>query len=152
MRGKGWMGIAMTVGILALASGARADEPAGEAKPAEAEASPLLVESGAETFRRHCSACHGVSGAGDGPVAAVLRDKPADLTRIAARRDGRFPHAEIAAFIDGRTDVSAHGPREMPVWGRVFSKPIADGTTGEEVVRGQLLVLVEYLASLQVGN
>jgi len=81
----------------------------------------------------------------------VLRVPPPDLTRIAARRGGVFPEAEIAAFIDGRAEVAAHGSREMPVWGRVFGKPVAEGTTGEEVVRGQLWVLVAYLKSIQQG-
>jgi mono/diheme cytochrome c family protein len=109
----------------------------------------VLVESGERSFLRHCSACHGLEGKGDGPVAPVLIKPPADLTRIAARRGGEFPDAAIADFIDGRTDVAAHGSREMPVWGRVFSRPIAEGTTGEEVVRGQLWILVEYLKSIQ---
>jgi len=87
---------------------------------------------------------------GDGVLAAVLRVRPPDLTRIAARRGGEFPDAEIASFIDGRAFVAAHGSREMPVWGRVFARPVADGSAGEEVVRGQLWVLVAYLRSIQV--
>jgi hypothetical protein len=90
-----------------------------------------------------------MEGKGDGPVAPVLKTPPADLTAIAARRGGRFPKAEIASYIDGRSDVAAHGSREMPVWGRVFARPVVDGTTGEEVVRGQLFVLVEYLETIQ---
>jgi mono/diheme cytochrome c family protein len=117
-----------------------------------AASEPVLVESGERSFLRHCSACHGLEGRGDGPVATVLRAPPADLTRIAARRGGAFPDADVADFIDGRADVSAHGSREMPVWGRVFSRPIAEGTTGEEVVRGQLWILVEYLKSIQTSE
>jgi mono/diheme cytochrome c family protein len=119
---------------------------------AAAGAEPVLVESGERSFLRHCSACHGLEGRGDGAVAPVLRTPPADLTRIAARRGGQFPDADIADFIDGRADVAAHGSREMPVWGRVFARPIAEGTTGEEVVRGQLWILVEYLKSIQVSE
>jgi len=117
---------------------------------APAAADPLLVESGAQSYQRYCSACHGMDGRGNGPVAPALVNKPADLTHIAARRGGQFPADEIARFIDGRADVEAHGPREMPVWGRVLSRPIAPESTGEEVVRGQLYVLVEYLRSIQV--
>ena len=29
-----------------------------------------------------------------------------------------LPEDVIAKFIDGRSDVKAHGPRDMPVWGR----------------------------------
>ncbi len=116
---------------------------------AEAE-DPILSESGRASYKRHCSACHGMDAQGKGVLTAVLTIPPPDLTRIAARRGGVFPTSEIAAYIDGRESVAAHGPREMPVWGRVFAQPIGEGSTGEEVVRGQLLVLVEYLKSIQV--
>ena len=35
---------------------------------------------GRTVFAAHCAACHGASGQGDGPAAAGLRTKPADLT------------------------------------------------------------------------
>jgi len=107
------------------------------------------VSAGQQYFRRYCSACHGVEGRGDGPAAPALRPPPADLTRIAQRRGGRFPVAEIAAYIDGRTVVSAHGSREMPIWGERFGEMAGGGSVGEEVVRGNLLVLIEYLQSIQ---
>jgi len=50
-------------------------------------------------FVRYCSACHGIGGRDDGPAAPALRTPPADLTRMAQRRGGRFPRAEIAAVI-----------------------------------------------------
>ena len=57
--------------------------------------------------------------------------------------------AEIAAVIDGRTVVPAHGSREMPVWGERFGEMGGGGSVGEEVVRGTLLVLIEYLQAIQ---
>jgi len=107
------------------------------------------VSAGQQYFMRYCSACHGVEGRGDGPADPALRPPPADLTRIAQRRGGRFPVAEIAAYIDGRTVVSAHGSREMPIWGERFGEMAGGGSVGEEVVRGNLLVLIEYLQSIQ---
>ena len=107
------------------------------------------MSAGQHYFVRYCSACHGVGGRGDGPAAPALRTPPADLTRIAQRRGGRFPVAEIAAYIDGRTVVPAHGSREMPIWGERFGEMVGGGSVGEEVVRGNLLVLMEYLQSLQ---
>ena len=56
--------------------------------------------AGRQYFVRYCSACHGMTGHGDGPVASALRTPPADLTRIAQRHGGHFPVAEIAASID----------------------------------------------------
>jgi len=107
------------------------------------------VSAGQQYFVRYCSACHGVTGWGDGPVAPSLRTPPADLTRMAQRHGGRFPAAEIAAYIDGRTVVPAHGSREMPIWGERFGEMAGGGSVGEEVVGGNLLVLIEYLQSLQ---
>jgi mono/diheme cytochrome c family protein len=104
---------------------------------------------GRRFFERYCSACHGIDGRGQGPVAPALRTPPADLTQIAKRRGGQFPVAEIAAHIDGRADVRAHGSRDMPVWGERFSEQVGGGSLGEEVVRGNLLILVQYLQSLQ---
>jgi hypothetical protein len=82
-------------------------------------------------------------------VAQVLRTPPPDLTRIAQRRGGQFPDAEIAAQIDGRAMVSAHGSREMPVWGLRFAEKFGGESVGEEAVRGHLLVLISYLKSIQ---
>jgi len=46
---------------------------------------PLPLESevmvrGRALFQAHCSVCHGQAGRGDGPAAAGLNPKPADLT------------------------------------------------------------------------
>src|SRR5262245_18787271 len=80
------------------------------------------VAAGRALFRSYCASCHGVDARGDGPVAAQLRVPPADLTRIAVRRGGHFEASEVAAYIDGRSEVLAHGRREMPVWGRVYDE------------------------------
>ena len=88
-------------------------------------------------------------GRGDGPAASVLQPPPADLTRITQRHDGLFPVAEITALIDGRTVIPAHGSREMPIWGERFGEMVGGGSLGEEVVRGNLLVLIEYLQAIQ---
>lgn len=107
---------------------------------------------GQQYYEQYCSACHGLDGRGKGPAAAALRTPPADLTRIAQRRGGRFPDAEIAAYIDGRTAVRAHGTREMPIWGYQFSKKFGGDALAEEAVKGHLLVLIDYLKSIQISS
>ncbi len=129
------------VGGLILASGAQADGP-----------SELLVKGGADLYARHCASCHGTEGKVDGPVAESLRFPPSDLTRIAARRNGAFPRAELARFIDGRFAVAAHGTRDMPVWGFQFGKGIQSDSTAEEIVRGNISVLLDFLESIQVSE
>jgi hypothetical protein len=37
----------------------------------------------------------------------------------------------------------------MPVWGVRFSTRVHEGSSEDEVARGRLLVLVEYLRSIQ---
>ena len=39
----------------------------------------ISVANGKQLYGRHCLACHGASGHGDGPAAASLRPRPADL-------------------------------------------------------------------------
>lgn len=117
--------------------------------PAAAQQEKSPGDIGHTYFVTYCSSCHGLDGRGHGPVAASLRTPPADLTRIAQRRGGAFPEAEIAAYIDGRTNVRAHGSREMPVWGQKFGEKFGGDSISEEFVRGHLLVLIQYLKSIQ---
>lgn len=131
--------VAIACGIGIAASSAFAGE-AGDAG---------LSNVGGDLFAQYCVACHGASATGDGPAAGALLKKPADLTGIAARRGGKFPEAEIARFIDGSFDLPAHGSREMPIWGEKLGAPIAEGTTHDEVVRGKVLTLIEYLKTIQ---
>jgi mono/diheme cytochrome c family protein len=122
----------------------------GMALAAEQQQSPgEVVRVGRHYFVRYCSACHGVEGRGDGPAASALRTPPADLTRIAQRRGGHFPVAEIVAYIDGRSSVPAHGRREMPVWGERFGEIVGRDALGEAVVQSHLWFLIEYLQAIQ---
>ncbi len=98
---------------------------------------PGTVCEAPRVFVRYCNACHGMEGRGNGPAATALQPPPADLTRIAQRRDGLFPVAEVTAVIDGRTIIPAHGSREMPIWGERFGEgaplswhPSADAVAG----------------------
>ena len=112
-------------------------------------ASEVVIQIGRESYVQYCASCHGVDGRGGGAVAAALKTAPPDLTHFAARHDGRFTDKDVASLIDGREMPSVHGTREMPVWGRRFSEQMGGGEIGEESVRGQLLVLIEYLRSIQ---
>lgn len=100
-------------------------------------------------FVRYCSACHGTYGHGDGPAAPALQPPPADLTRIRQRHDGLFPVAEVAAAIDGRTAIPAHGSRDMPIWGVRFGEMAGGGPAGEAVVQEVLRILLDYLQAIQ---
>jgi len=99
-----------------------------------------------------CMPCHGVEGHGDGRLAPALKIRPTDLTKIAKENKGVFPASKVADIIDGRAIVSIHGPREMPVWGDRYRKPIEPNEPFAQIeqrARRQINALVEYLKTLQ---
>lgn len=124
--------------------GCSTSEPAAKPGP-----HPMLVEQGRADYQAFCASCHGLGGRGDGPAAPALNQVPADLTGIAARRGGVFPDAEIATTIDGRFSIPAHGSREMPIWGVHLGEDMAQSDFREEVVRGRILSLIDFLKTLQ---
>ncbi|MEW6269497.1 MAG: cytochrome c [Thermodesulfobacteriota bacterium] len=114
---------------------------------ARAEPRSVMEEAGRSLYVEHCAACHGPHGRGDGTVAAVMLTKPSDLTSLAKRRGG-FRAGDVAAYIDGRTTIPAHGTRDMPVWGERLGEDMPVDTA-DEVARGQITLLVEYLKTIQ---
>jgi mono/diheme cytochrome c family protein len=107
---------------------------------------------GAIEYRMSCAVCHGEDARGDGPLAHLLSVKPTDLTKLSKRNNGQFPSEAVVETIDGRTQVSGHGTREMPVWGTRFEAEVGRqyGPYGSEtVVKTRILELVHYLQSLQ---
>jgi mono/diheme cytochrome c family protein len=106
------------------------------------------VARGRLAYGIHCASCHGDRGGGDGPMAGLLKIPPADLTRLAARGGGRFPAAGVYASIDGRQEISGHGPGSMPVWGLSFQTRGLDAPQEEEV-RGRIQDIVAFLESIQ---
>ena len=109
--------------------------------------SPALPLDGPALYKSYCAVCHGSVAKGDGPMAKALVAKTPDLTRIAQRHGGKFPRAQIEDVISGQGALAAgHGPREMPVWGPVFSQVDRDVDLGRVRVDN----LARYLESLQV--
>jgi len=110
---------------------------------------PLVIDSmmGQDLFRFYCSSCHGEDGKGHGPTAVALNTPPADLTRIAVKSGGVFPRQQIIGFVTYGTPtmIVAHGTRDMPVWGPIFTALDPSG------VRTQMRIenLVLYIESIQ---
>ncbi|HXF16339.1 MAG TPA: cytochrome c [Burkholderiales bacterium] len=77
---------------------------------------PRTAESiarGQLLFQQQCAICHGERGLGDGPVAASLKDKPEDLSKIA--RPPVFPDGIVVYRI-------ANGKNSMPAFKTVLSE------------------------------
>ena len=66
-------------GGLLLAPSLEPAYPTSFYAPAEPYSAPSVAR-GSALFRENCVSCHGVSGRGDGPAAAGLPSRPADLT------------------------------------------------------------------------
>jgi mono/diheme cytochrome c family protein len=107
-----------------------------------------LAARGSVTYRVYCRTCHGPSGRGDGALAELLKVPPSDLTGIARRAGGEFPEGLVTAAIDGRAEVAAHGPREMPIWGEAFG-PVDPADFDEAAVQAKIREVVLYLETIQ---
>jgi mono/diheme cytochrome c family protein len=107
------------------------------------------IVRGRQLYVRYCAACHGNDADGRGPVADDLKTSPPDLRYLGERYGMPLPLGTIARFIDGRQDVAAHGPREMPVWGRRFYEAWTAHEAGEEDLQTQIREIVLYLNAIQ---
>ncbi len=109
---------------------------------------------GQEEFRMHCAACHGMTGLGDGPIGQVLKMPAPNLALIAPRNGGLFPLQRVYEVIEGSSVVTAHGTRDMPLWGdryRNDAKPVTPDQVDitNQLVERRILSLVYYIGTLQ---
>ena len=107
---------------------------------------PTSAASGQEMFKTYCAACHGLEGKGNGPAASALKKQPANLTELTQRNGGKFPESKVFNTIKGDSDMPAHGSRDMPIWGSLFSS-ISRGNQGE--VQMRISNLTDYVKSIQ---
>jgi mono/diheme cytochrome c family protein len=98
------------------------------------------IRRGRSLYLEYCASCHGVNADGRGPLRHSLTTPPTNLRHLSQLYGNPLPEEEIARFIDGRADVAAHGPRDMPVWGRIWH-----GRQDREALHQ----LIEYLQSIQ---
>ena len=106
------------------------------------------VADGRTIYLRNCASCHGINAAGDGPVARDLKTPPTNLRLLSDLYGNPLQEDKVARAIDGRAEVKAHGPRDMPVWGERFS---AESNGDEPQVKARIAKLVAYLQSIQTG-
>lgn len=107
---------------------------------------------GKSLYQSYCTACHGPSGQGDGPLAADLDRPVPDLTLIAERNGGTFPTARVMSVIDGYTRVR-EGNVTMPEFGAdLQAGPLVLYDSGDgkpSPTPSKLIALAEYLESIQ---
>jgi mono/diheme cytochrome c family protein len=121
------------------------------------------IDAGRSEFQSSCASCHGMDGKGKGPVSKQLKMPPSDLTLLAKNNNGVFPTSAIYETIYGSKAVSAHGTREMPIWGERFNpivqlphyvdpsywKLAGPEQSPEVVVQRRILAIVDYLSRIQ---
>ena len=114
------------------------------------------VEFGRYEYETYCAVCHGMDGKGNGPFTMLLNKRIPDLSLLSKNNGGVFPFSRAYDVVIGAADVGAHGSREMPIWGDVFTGraqsvygPAYRDATGEAYVKARVLALVEYISRLQ---
>lgn len=133
------------LGLAAAVALAAACSEGGSARRADVQGGPGRI-----LYLTYCESCHGMDGRGTGSMARWLRTPPADLTRLSERYGTPLDRARLAEYIDGRRLVTAHGVREMPIWGEEFFEDAPPGTPSLEATRSRVIeVLVDYLQTLQ---
>lgn len=84
-------------------------------------------------------------------MAAQLETRPADLTKIAERRDGLWPMVEVMSIIDGYNRRTL--PREqMPVFGELAEGALVPYDAGDGKMTPtpvSIVALANYLETIQ---
>ncbi len=122
----------------------------GGAPPSAAQERPdeAILSEGKSDFEWHCTNCHGPDGKGDGPMAKLLIERPADLTAIAKANDGTFPFWRVYRIILGKEAVPGHESFQMPEFWKRFSRDEKDWDYPLPP-HVRVLLLTHYVETLQ---
>jgi mono/diheme cytochrome c family protein len=141
---KNLMSVLLTGGTILAGVTLKGAQDAAKTPPFE---TIVKQTGGPELYGEYCAVCHGKDARGNGPMAKELKTKVPDLTKIAKQNGGKFPFDKVEGIIGGTTlENTAHGNREMPIWGPVFSQIEWEKDLGKVRINN----LTRYLQSLQV--
>jgi mono/diheme cytochrome c family protein len=130
----------LALGFTAFAA---TDEPGKTVKKVNAR--PTASLNGVDLFKEYCAVCHGNDAKGGGPAADALKKRPADLTQLTRKNGGSFPELHVMNYIKGQDVVAAHGSRDMPIWGSIFSQM----SSNQDLVQVRTYALLKYIEGLQ---
>ena len=143
--------VALAVLGLAVLFAAKAlcgDQTQSNAEVRKGPAEPTTMVHGDQLYKNYCASCHGVAGKGNGPAAPALKTAPADLTLLAKTNNGKFPGLKVMNILENGSDFSAHGSKDMPVWGPIF-RVMGPAAGGSQVGRLREANLTDFLKSIQ---
>lgn len=108
---------------------------------------------GKNEYETNCILCHGKNLKG-GPYVEFLKATPPDLSQLSKNNGGVFPFERVYGVIDGRQEVKAHGPRDMPIWGKDYQVKAAEyyfdmNYDANAYVRARIFALIDYLNRMQ---
>lgn len=111
-----------------------------------------IVNTGHTLFHNHCASCHGEDARGGGVDTGFETTLARDLTKLAERNGGTLPFWSLYEVISGSELLPAHGTsRHMPIWGLAMQEtPGIDGDNAQSIVRGRILAIMAYLATVQM--
>ena len=107
---------------------------------------PTSPASGPEMFKQYCASCHGVDAKGHGPAVPALKVPPPDLTMLAKNNKGKYPAFRVQTAIQGDTALTAHGNKDMPIWGTLFREM---SSSNDSRVAARISNLSSYIETLQ---
>jgi mono/diheme cytochrome c family protein len=122
-------------------------------QPAKVKTAPIVrsdPQSGKQMYTDYCAPCHGADAKGHGPAASAMKTPPANLTVLAKSNGGNYPAAHVSAILLFGEERSAHGSKDMPVWGQLFQSLNWSSSTKEVEAKQRINKVNEYLQSLQV--
>jgi len=110
-----------------------------------------LIAAGKREFQHSCVLCHGLDGRGESEMSTMnlLTVQLPDLRKLKKHNHGTFPFWQTYLVIDGRQEITAHGNRDMPIWGDTFIRQEGGGVADEARAVGRILQLLYYLESIQ---
>lgn len=133
------------IAALSLTATVVAQQPAAEKTLKRVPIAATSIADGAEMYSAYCAACHGTEGRGDGPAAPAFKTAPTNLTTLSVKNGGEFPKFQVLSTLQwGPAASNAHGSKNMPVWGTVFS---SIGNQAE--TRQRIYNLMKHVESLQ---
>jgi mono/diheme cytochrome c family protein len=110
---------------------------------------PVPANDGREMYVAYCAVCHGATAKGDGPAAPALKNRPTDLTMLAAQNGGTFPWHHVRYVLTAIEPPNVEGSADMPNWCPAF-RSLDRGNSAATFHR--VRNLVSYLKTLQVPS